>query len=134
MSGRPFSAGSIAAAGALAVLTLTVFVVARDQGPLSAVKRFHEAAASGDPDGLARTTLAGPASAALAGRVRALLMEGPQISVGAVESEGRRARVDLVYSFPEGFLTVRYQLTKPTSRWLIDARDTISQTDALSGL
>ncbi len=118
---------SILAAAALGVLTLGVFAVAQNQGPLSSVQRFHAmVAASKEQDAYrAFSQESDPASAQQLYQLASMIMrEDPRILVGEKESRGGRAWVDIAYEMGAGIVVLRYSLKKEGPLWLIDANET----------
>ncbi len=145
---------SVIAATILTLLTVTVFAVSRNQGPESAILRYHEALSRfQDPASLAKAFALqkadqpGTLDAVRFATVRnavgdesfhteilRLLKESRTVRIGHVQRAGRVALVDVVYASPFGVMTVRYAMQKGRSGWLIDSPETLRRTRSLMGL
>lgn len=112
----------------LAALTITVFALAQNRGPQTAVQRFHEAIARRDEPALRAVTLPPTASddaIALREYVASILQYRPNVQVVRVLSRGRRAVVQVVYTSPSlGIVTIPFSLSKPQAIWLVDSYQT----------
>lgn len=132
--------GPFIAAGTLSALVLGVFAVLRDYGPDSALRRFHQAAVSGDEQTLQRVCKQ-PVSSNAVGYLRAKLKSldarGARIRMGAVHSE---TRVDTVgstatkvpsvitevrYYTPGRIETIYWVIDHEPSGWLVNAYETL---------
>jgi len=147
---------SVIAATILTLLTVTVFAVSRNQGPESAILRYHEALSKfQDPTALAKAfalpeadrpgTLDAvrfatvqnaqlPENQSFHTEILRLLKESRSVRIGHVQRAGRVALVDVVYASPFGVMTVRYAMQKGRSGWLIDTAETLRRTRSLMGL
>jgi len=155
MPGPTRRQSSLIAATVLSLLTVTVFAVSRNQGPESAIQRYHEAldnfadptalnAAFNLPDGQRPGTLDAVRFAtvqdsqaretqAFHSEILRLLRESQSVRAGKVHRSGRIGLVDVVYASRFGVMTVRYAMQKGRSGWLIDTAETLRRTRALMG-
>lgn len=119
----------IAAAGGLALLTLSVFFILRNYGPQTALRRFHIAAVQGDRAGLQGVTLQDIRSQTadmLRQRVQYAARIGGQFEILRVLPKGRQAEVDVRYTFPsQGFAAISvWRLRRERGSWKVDADET----------
>ena len=145
---------SVIAATILSVLTATVFAISRNQGPESAIMRYHEELAKFRDPGLLFKSLTENSNQAQSSVVREstidpptaqgvadfhveilrLLRESRSVRVGSVNRAGRLALVDVVYASTNGVMTVRYALQKDRYGWRIDTVETLHRTRSLMGM
>ncbi len=126
--------GSVAVATALGGLVLAVFAVSANQGPASAVRRFHQSVIDRD---LSATKLdlvpSNPqAEQAFISEVAQLLRVSQSVELGRVQARGRTALVDVVYRDRFGqALPVRYVMVKRQLRWQVDPIQTLDLRRAM---
>jgi hypothetical protein len=126
--------GSVAVATALGGLVLAVFAVSANQGPASAVRRFHQSVIDRD---LPATKLdlvpSNPQSEqAFINEVAQLLRASQSVELGRVQARGRTALVDVVYRDRFGqALPVRYVMVKRQLRWQVDPMQTLDLRRAM---
>jgi len=131
--------GTYATAAVLAVVVLSVFGALRDYGPDSALRRFHQAAVSGDNKTLSRVSkqpIESDAVQYLRERLRRLDSAGARIRMGAVHSETRIDRVgtetvkvpsvvtEVRYYVPGHVESIYWVLDHDASGWLVNAYET----------
>ncbi|MBS1713305.1 MAG: hypothetical protein JST30_03105 [Armatimonadetes bacterium] len=117
-------ASSVLAAFVLSVLTLSVFYLSRNKGPVSTVTRFHEALVTKD-DRLLRSTLgshyATEEARQMSAFVSGLIDAGSSVSISRVGKRAIEAEVWVKYaSRRRGYTTVSFSLHKDSGVWLID--------------
>lgn len=130
MLGGRIPIASAAAASILALLTLTVFFLAKDQGPISTVRRFQEGVLR--RDGTAVRSSLGPyvsqtATQYLVNEVSALFESGYASSVAAKRQSGSRAYVAVVFKKPsnkESYVIIPYVLERGKTPWVINPNET----------
>lgn len=121
---------SVGSALILAVLTLTVFVLAQNRGPESSLINYLEAVASRDTARLQRVSaepVTDPAAQALASQFSGWIRAGAKVQTAGVEQGGRRSVVKVVLTSPRGELAaIPVVLVKPPGRyrWLVSATET----------
>ena len=156
MSAKPIAArkklpGRLAAA-VLAVITLVAFFILQDYGPVSAVRRFHEALrrsnlpavqqalASGDAAAFIQRLGSGnaatiqqvseepvgdPSVQYMALHLSPLILQGIQPQLAKTEREGERDDVVVVYHLPNGeMLAIVWIVDRKGSIWKINAQET----------
>ncbi|MBL8067437.1 MAG: hypothetical protein JNM28_03230 [Armatimonadetes bacterium] len=132
MANRPLIPPKLATYGSSAILTLltlAVFAYSKDQGPESAVRRYHVAVSDGDRSAAkALESGSGAYSDQMAGYVRTLLANSESVSLGRIRPDGRKATVDVIYrlSRGRGIVAVRYVVVKPDLKWRVDLDETVS--------
>ncbi len=128
--------GSIAA-GLMTVLTLSVFGAAQNQGPESAVKRYHEAVRAGNLNAVSEVTSENPRAGQPAGLhllVRRLLDSGAQVRFGGTRKNYPEALVEVAYVLPNGEVWAWPYVTRlQAGRWRIDSIETIRMASSPMG-
>lgn len=113
---------------------MAVFAVSANQGPASAVRRFHQSVIDRD---LSATKLdlvpSNPqAEQAFISEVAQLLRVSQSVELGRVQARGRTALVDVVYRDRFGqALPVRYVMVKRQLRWQVDPIQTLDLRRAM---
>lgn len=121
---------SVGSAVVLAVLTLSVFVLAQNRGPESSLINYLEAVASRDTARLQRVSaepVSDPAAQALAAQFSGWIRAGAKVQTAGVDQGGRRSVVKVVLTSPRGELAaIPVVLVKPPGRyrWLVSATET----------
>lgn len=128
MNLTPRQASSVLAAFVLSLLTLSVFFVSRNKGPVSTVTRFHEALVTNDQR-LLRSTLGANYATEEAKRMTAfvagLIDAGSSVAISRVGKRAIDAEVWVKYaSRRTGYTTISFALHKDSGVWLIDPRAT----------
>jgi hypothetical protein len=96
-------AGAPVPAILLAAITLAVFWILQDYGPESAIRRFHQAAITGDRDtlqGVSLHRIESPAVQELENDVRTLLRGGGAYRILRMDRGPRRVSAEVVYGRP----------------------------------
>ena len=130
MLGGRIPIASAAAAAILAFLTLTVFFLAKDQGPISTVRRFQEGVLR--RDGNAVRSALGPyvsqsSTELLVNEVAGLFQSGYASSVAAKRQAGSRAYIAVVFKKPtnaESYVIIPYVLERGRTPWVINPNET----------
>lgn len=132
--------GSYVAAGILATLVLSVFGALRDYGPDSALRRFHQAAISGDDRALQSVTKQPVNSNAvqyLRDKLRALDYAGARIRMGEVRDETRidtngsesvkvpSVITEVRYYVPGRIESIFWVVDHDPSGWVVNAYETV---------
>lgn len=131
MARRWAKEGAILASVLLATLTVSVFAVSQNRGPVSAITRFHEAVSRNDADMLADALVQPPdhpACQALRQYVARLQQLNPSVSFVNEEKLGRESQVVALYTAPTGrpLAFIPFSLRKYSSTWKVDAVSTVS--------
>ena len=128
------------AAGILSTLVLSVFAALRDYGPDSALRRFHQAAISGDDRTFQRVSkqpIQSNAVALLREKLRLLDASGARIRMGVVHNEtridsisGESVKVPSVitevrYYVPGRVESIYWVIDHDPSGWLVNAYETV---------
>ncbi len=131
--------GTYATAGVLTVVVLSVFGALRDYGPDSALRRFHQAAISGDDKTLRRVCkqpIESDVVLYLREKLRRLDFAGARIRMGVVHSETRIDTVgsdtvkvpsvvtEVRYYVPGRVESIYWVLDHDASGWLVNAYET----------
>ncbi len=129
MKGIPARTQGLVASGLTAILVLSVFANSTFTGPESTIEELHYGILTGEPDTVKDTVLQDPTTAParqLLGSIGQLLAAGAQYEVRGVQSKGRDAVVQVVYSSPQfGLIGIEFFLHKSRDRWLVDADRTL---------
>lgn len=115
--GTPNLSGLISAA-LLSALTLGVFMVLREYGPESALRKFHRAAVNGNTRELARAVTPGsyPENLlSLASMVHSYARQGAQYQLKNVDRKERRVVAEVAYILPT-------RQMEPHMFWVVDKR------------
>lgn len=138
MSSRQLISPKLAAYGSallLSALTLAVFAYSKDQGPESAVRRYHQAIVEGDLMSLQQTeTAGGRYSRELAPYVSQVMAQSQRASLGRVRQNGRLAYVDVIYPLASGrgMVAIRFVVEKPKLRWQVSSDETVKMLSRMS--
>lgn len=122
---------SVAAAGVLALLTLSVFMVSHGRGPASVVQRYHRGLLERNSAALDRVTVQPRTQAhgVLESQVLQLLSQSQNVELGRVATRGKVAAAQVVYSSPLfGLSIVTFAFRQDSAGWVIDPSETLSQT------
>lgn len=128
---------SIASAGVLALLTLSVFIVSQGRGPASVIQRYHRGLVEKNSVALDRVTTQPRtrAHALLEAQVLQLLSGSQNVELGRVVTRGKLAGAQVVYSSPVfGMQVVTYAFRQDSAGWVIDPIETLAQTRESSRL
>lgn len=112
----------------LTLLTLAVFAYSKDQGPESAVRRYHQAIAEGNVEELRQVEAPGSQySQQLASYMQQVMSQSQRASLGRVRQDGRTAYVDVIYPLAsgQGMAAMRFVVKKPNLRWQVNADETV---------
>ena len=123
---------SIVAASCITALTLSVFLVSRNSGPISAVTRFHQSVSARDAKLLVSVSVQpidDPNLAVLVNQVEPFLKGGRNIQYTLVSKSAGIANVSVTYQFPRGYWSKLYVLRHGKRQWYIDAKDTLTQAN-----
>jgi len=126
----PRQAASIVAAAILSILTLSVFAVQQNNGPESAVQRFHEGLQQGDARAVAAVSfqsLDDPSFTELGSRVTMLMRAGAQVQLVHIERKDNAAIVHVSYSLPKQRLVtyIPFAALRLRGAWMVDSRKTL---------
>lgn len=138
MSERQLISPKLASYGSalmLSVLTLLVFAYSKDQGPESAVRRYHQAIASGDMETLREIESGGNRySQELASYLQQVMSQSQRASLGRVRQDGRTAYVDVIYPLGDGrgMMAMRFVVKKPNLRWKVSSDETVKLLTRMS--
>lgn len=127
---------SIAAAGVLALLTLSVFLVSQGRGPASVIQRYHQGLLEKNSQALDRVTTQPRtrAHAILESEVLQLLSSSQDVELGRVATRGKAAAAQVVYASPYfGVSVVTFAFRQDSAGWVIDPNETLAQTRESSG-
>lgn len=119
----------------LSLLTLVVFAYSKDQGPESAVRRYHQAVLNQNPLELKKLETGSEAnSRQLPIFVGQLFSQSESISLGRVQKNGRRAYVDVIYrlSNERGIMALRFVVDKPDLKWQVQSDETVRLLSRMS--
>ncbi|MCC6403362.1 MAG: hypothetical protein IT207_05075 [Fimbriimonadaceae bacterium] len=131
MPRKPGQIGSILASVLLAGLTVSVFAVSQNRGPVSAITRYHEAIARKDGEMLEASLLQPPdhpACQALTQYVSRLQQLNPSVRFVNEEKRGRQGQIVALYTAPTGrpLAFIPFSLVKVGGAWRVDAVATVS--------
>lgn len=127
---------SIAAAGVLALLTLSVFLVSQGRGPASVIQRYHQGLLEKNSLALDRLTTQPrtPAHAILESEVLQLLSSSQDVQFGRAATRGKAGAAQVVYASPYfGVSVVTFAFRQDSAGWVIDPNETLAQTRESSG-
>ena len=129
MASLPVRTQGILAAGAMAILTLSVFVRSQYSGPETSVNIFHLGISQNDPKLVQSVVLQDIRSAPaqnLLTRVHDLIQVSDELNIRRVNHSNRRANVLVEYkSARYGVYLAEFYLQKPRGQWMIDADSTL---------
>lgn len=138
MSGRALLSPKLATYGSafvLSFLTMAVFAYSKDQGPESAVRRYHQAVFSQDIEAVRRMeTGEGQYSKELPRLMTQLYGQSESMSLGKVQKDGRRAYVDVIYTLSgqRGIMALRFVVDKPDLKWRVQSDETVRLLSRMS--
>lgn len=152
MAGSARWSSSVVASILLTLLTVTVFALSRNQGPESAIQRYHESLyrlgfqkaldqiangnATGDAAEIRMSTVQSAQDAATTAfhrDIAQLLSQSKSVRTAQVHRSGRIAFLDVVYANNQGVMTIRYAMQKGPNGWQIDTVETGRRTRLLMG-
>lgn len=119
----------------LSFLTLAVFAYSKDQGPESAVRRYHQAVINRDLEAVRKMeTGDGQYGNELPRVVGQLTSESQSVSLGKVQKDGRRAYVDVIYTLSgqRGIMALRFVVDKPEMKWRVQSDETVRLLSRMS--
>lgn len=112
----------------LATLVLTVFGMAQNSGPQSAIVRFHEAVASGNQDRISAMIEGSPEereARQIVQLINQLMRQGFGFNVVEVRQQGRNAVALVQYgAMNQRFYTISFALVMRGNQWRIDSAET----------
>lgn len=131
MAKRSGKYGSILASVLLAGLTVSVFAVSQNRGPVSAITRYHEAITRKDGEMLEAALLQPPdhpACQALTQYVGRLQQLNPSVRFVNEEKRGKEGQIVALYTAPTGrpLAFIPFSLDKVGGAWKVDAVTTVS--------
>ncbi|MFM9873987.1 MAG: hypothetical protein ACKVQS_11045 [Fimbriimonadaceae bacterium] len=138
MSNRQIISPKLATYGSaiiLTLLTLSVFAYSKDQGPESAVRRYHQAIAEGDMESLRQNEVSESRySKQLSTYLVQVMAQSQRASLGRVRQNGRFAYVDVIYPLASGrgMAAMRFVVEKPKLRWQVNPDETVKLLSRMS--
>ncbi len=130
MDGPKVRLASYLSAAALAVVTLFVFGTLQDYGPESAIRRFHHAIATNNPDELQQVTEQPLSSKSVQSIYQAagqFVVRGIPYRIMKMDRDKGEVRAAVVYSLGNGKqAAVVFVVDKINHAWKIDADKTLT--------